>query len=337
MSSVVPQEHYKDFLNEVIIAVKNSQYKAYQAVNRQLVELYWAIGKQLHDKIEVAKWGEGIVEQLSLDLQMEFPDAKGFSEQNLWRTKQMYETYYQQAILSTLLRELPWSHNVLILHQTNSMAEKEFYLKTCASEHWSYRELKKQMDNRIAQKWAASDNGNKLIPHSTEKDPSAHFRDEYNLGFLGLKEPFAEKDLRKAIVHNLRDFFLEFGKHLTFVGEEYPINVSGRDFRVDLLFYHRVLQCLVAVELKTGPFEPEYVGKMQFYLAALDKKLKLDHEKPSVGLILCKTKGDEIIELAMAKSSSATKVATYEIIDQKLLERKMHSLPMPKEIEEHRG
>ncbi len=328
MSNIIPARHYKDFLNEIITAVKSSQYKAYQAVNQNLVDMYWSIGKRLHDKIEVAKWGEGVVEKLSTDLQREFAGMKGFSEQNLWRAKQFYDTYSPSAILSPLVRELSWTHNTIILHSAKTIAEKEFYLKTCINERWSKRELEKQINNCLAQKWAASENGNTLIPHTTEKDPSAHFRDEYNLGFLGLKEPFAEKDLRKAIIQNLRDFFLEFGKHLTFVGEEYPINVGGEDYRVDLLFYHRDLQCLVAVELKAGKFEPEYVGKMQFYLNALDKKLKLEHEKPSVGLILCKSKKDEVVELAMAKSSQSLRVATYEIIDQKLLERKMHSLPL---------
>jgi len=329
MNNLIPQKHYKEFLNQLIVSIKNSQYKAYQAVNWHLVDMYWVIGKQLHDKIEVAKWGEGVVEKLSLDLQREFPGKKGFSEQNLWRSKQFYDAYYLHEILSPLVRELSWTHNSIILHGAKSIAEKEFYLKTCVTEHWSKRELERQIDNRLAQKWAASDNGNKLIPHTSEKDPSAHFRDEYNLGFLGLKEPFAEKDLRKAIIHNLRDFFLEFGKHLTFVGEEYPVIVGGEDFRIDLLFYHRVLQCLVAVELKNGPFKPDYVGKMQFYLNALDTKLKLDHENSSVGLILCKSKNDEVVELAMAKSSPSLRVATYEIIDQKLLERKIHSLPLP--------
>jgi len=331
MNNLIPQKHYKDFLNEVVIAVKNSQHKAYQAVNQQLVELYWSIGKQLHEKIEVAKWGESIVEKLSLDLQREFPGIKGFSERNLWNMKKFSEFYADFPKLQPVVAEISWTNNVIILNRTKSAAEKEFYLKTCANERWSKRELEKQIDNCLAQKWAGSDNGNKLIPHTKEKDPSAHFRDEYNLDFLGLKEPFAEKDLRKAIVHNLRDFFLEFGKHLTFVGEEYPVTIGDTDFKVDLLFFHRVLQALIAVELKVGKFKPEYVGKMQFYLAALDKKLKLEHENPSAGLILCKTKDDEIVEIAMSKSISSMRIATYEIIDQKLLERKIHSLPLPAE------
>ena len=329
MTKLIPKNEYRGFLNEIITAVKSSQYKAYQAINQQRVSLYWAIGKQLHEKIEVAKWGDGIVEKLSIDLQREFPDINGFSVSNLKNMRQFYQTYKNKSISQPVAGQISWTNNVMILNRSQSPEEIEFYLKMCAQEKWSKRELEKQFDNCLFIKWAGSDNGNKLIPHTQEKDPSTHFRDDYNLGFLGLKEPFAEKDLRKAIVHNLRDFFLEFGKHLTFVGEEYPVTVAGRDFRVDLLFYHRVLQALVAVELKVGPFEPEYVGKMQFYLAAIDEKLKLEHENPSVGLILCKSKSNEIVRIAVSKSASMMKVATYEIIDQKLLKRKIHSLPLP--------
>jgi predicted nuclease of restriction endonuclease-like (RecB) superfamily len=328
MSNLIPGKGYKTFLAEVINAVKTARNKAYQAVDRCTVDLYLSIGKQLHEKTVVTKWGDGVVEKLSLDLQREFPEMRGLSPRNLWDCKRLYVTYKDSQILREVLAETTWTNNLIILNKTKSLAEREFYLRSCISERWSSTELIRQFNNCLFEKWAGSDSGNKLIPHTTEKDPTAHFRDEYNLGFLGLKEPFAEKDLRKAIVHNLRDFFLEFGKHLSFIGEEYPVTVGDTDFRVDLLFFHRVLRCLVAVELKIGKFEPEYVGKMLFYLNALDEKLKLEHENPSVGLVLCKSKDDEVVRLAMSKSASSLRVATYEIIDQKLLERKIHSLPL---------
>ena len=325
---------YKSFVKDIIGEIRKSRYKAYQAVSRQLLELYLFVGKNIYEKIEVAKWGEGVVERLSKDLQREFSDMKGFSVQNLWRMKQTYETYKDYKKLSTLLRELSWSHNVLILHHTKSIEEKEFYIKTCINEKWSFRELQRQIDSSLYERFMLSRKTGGLVPKTKESSLLSHFKDEYILDFLGLKDEFSEKDLRKAIVQNLKQFFLEFGKYFTFVGEEYKVTVGNEDYKVDLLFYHRLLQCLVAVELKIGKFKPEYVGKMQFYLAALDEKNKLKSENPSVGLILCKSKDKEVVRIAMSRAISPMKVATYKtkIIDKKLLRQKLHSLPLPKEV-----
>ncbi|MFH0773920.1 MAG: PDDEXK nuclease domain-containing protein [bacterium] len=309
----------------------SARQKAYQTVNKQLVELYLHIGKGIYEKVEISDWGEGVVERLSIDLQREFPDMKGFSVQNLWRMKQFYETYKNNEKLSPLVRELSWTQNLMILHHTETIEEKEFYLKTCISENWSKRELERQIDSSLYERFMLSKKADKLIPYTKEKNILAHFKDEYIFDFLGLKDDFSEKDLRKSIVGNLKQFFLEFGRYFTLVGDEYKVTVGNEDYKVDLLFYHRVLKCLIAVELKIGKFKPEYVGKMQFYLAAIDEKLKLNDENPSVGLILCKSKDEEVVRIAMSKTVSPMKIASYKtkIIDQKLLKQKLHSLPLP--------
>jgi len=327
---------YKKFLSKLKSDIIAARYKAYQAVNKQLVGLYLHIGRGIYEKIEISKWGEGIVEKLSRDLQTEFSDMKGFTSSNLWRMKQLYETYKDSEKLATLLRELPWSHNLLILHHTQSMEEKEFYLKTCINERWSYRELKRQIDSSLFERFMLSRKTGKLIPHTKEKNALKPFKDEYMLDFLGLKEDFSEKDLRRAIVRNLKQFFLEFGKYFTFVGEEYKVTVGDSDFKVDLLFYHRFLKCLVAVELKIGEFKPEYIGKMQFYISALDEKEKLQGENPTVGLILCKSKDHEVVRIALSAAVSPLKVSTYrtKIIDRKLLRKKLQSLPSPENSQE---
>ena len=332
MKNKTEKKEYGMFLARLKQEIQLTRKNAYQAVNRRLVELYLSIGKAIYEKIEFSKWGAGIVERLAKDLQRDFPDMRGLSTQNLWRMKQMYETYKDYEKLSTVLRELPWSHNVLILHHTASMEEKGFYIKICTSERWSFRELKRQIDASLYERFMLSRKTDKLIPHTKEKNTLVHFKDEYVFDFLGLKDDFAEKDLRKAIVVNLRQFFLEFGKYLTFVGDEYRMTVGNDDYKVDLLFYHRLLRCFVAVELKIGRFRPEYIGKMQFYLAALDEKVKLNEENPSVGLILCKSKDEDVVRMTMSKSISPIKVAAYKtkIIDKKLLEQKLHSLPAPK-------
>ncbi len=324
---------YRKFLGRLKEEIIAARQKAYQTVSKQLAELYIHIGKSIYEKIEVSKWGEGVVETLSKDLQKEFPDMKGFSVQNLWRMKQIYETYKDNPKLSPLVRELPWSHNAVILHQTQTMEEKEFYLRTCINEKWTRRELERQMESSLFERFMLSKKTDKLIAKSKENKLLAHFKDEYILDFLGLKDEFSEKDLRKAIIQNLKQFFLEFGRYFTFVGDEYKLTVGNEDYKVDLLFYHRFLRCLVAVELKIGKFKPEYIGKMQFYLSALDEKMKIKDENPSVGLILCKSKEEEVVRIAMSKSLSPMKVATYrtKIIDRKLLQKKLHSLPLPED------
>ena len=330
----ISDNEYNEFLSQLKAEITTARQKAYQAVNKQLLALYLFIGQQVYEKAELSQWGQGIVKQLSKDLQKAFPDIKGFSKQNLWRMKQMYETYKDTPKLSPLVRELPWTHNTIILSQTKTIEEKEFYIKTAINERWSRRELERQIDAALFERYMLSKNTDKMIPHTKDRDIPSHFKDEYALGFLGLKDPFSEKDLRKAIVGNLKEFFLEFGRYFTFVGEEYPIAVGNETYRVDLLFYHRLLKCLVAVELKVGKFKPEYVGKMQFYLAALDKYTRLEEENPSVGLILCKEKTSETVELAMSKSLSPMKISSYEtqIIDRELLRNKLHSLPLPESL-----
>lgn len=336
VKDIIKSYEYRKFFGKLKEEILAARQQAYQAVNKQLVELYLHIGESIYEKIEISKWGEGIVERLARDLQKEFPDMRGFSAQNLWRMKQLYETYKDYEKLSTLLRELPWSHNVLILHHTESMEEKEFYIKTCINERWSFRELERQIESSLYERFMLSKKTAKLVPHTKEKNVLAHFKNEYVFDFLGLKDEFSEKDLRRAIVQNLKQFFLEFGRYFTFVGDEYKVTVGNEDYKVDLLFYHRLLRCIVAVELKIGKFRPEYIGKMQFYLAALDEKVKIDDENPSVGLILCKSKDEEVVRIAISKAVSPMKVATYrtKIIDRKLLKQKLHSLPLPEGYEE---
>jgi predicted nuclease of restriction endonuclease-like (RecB) superfamily len=329
-------KEYKKFLFDLKQKIIFARQKAYQTLNNQLIDLYFYIGKSIYEKVELSRWGDGIIERLSKDLHKRFPDIKGFSSQNLWRMKQLYETYKDSPKLSPLVRELSWSHNLIILHQTKTIEEKEFYIKTSISERWSKRELERQIESSLYERFMLSKKSKNLIENAGEKNILSHFKDEYVFDFLGLKDEFSENDLRKAIIQNLKQFILEFGKYFTFVGEEYKITVGNEDYKVDLLFFHRLLKCLVAVELKIGRFKPEYVGKMQFYLSALDEKEKIEGENPSLGLILCKSKNEEVVRIAMSKAASPVKVATYKtkIIDKKLLKQKLHSLPLPEGYED---
>jgi predicted nuclease of restriction endonuclease-like (RecB) superfamily len=330
--NLLNDKNYKKFVLVLKERIAQARCDAYQAVNKELISLYWDIGLAIADKQKKLGWGDSVVEKVAVDLRRLFPDMRGFSVQNIWRMRQLYETYCCHTKLSTLLRELPWSHNLLLLHRTGSLEEKEFYMKTCVKEHWSFRELERQIESSLFERYMLSRKTKNIVPRSKVYDSSTRFKNEYLLDFLGLKEEFSEKDLRKAIVDNLKMFFLEFGKYFTFVGEEYPVSVGGEDYKVDLLLYHRMLRCLVVVELKIGDFKPEYVGKMQFYLEALDRKNKLNHENASIGLILCKSRKKETVDIALSRVNSPMKVALYKtnIIDKKLLKQRLHALPFPR-------
>ena len=239
--------------------------------------------------------------------------------------KQFYEAYHTNPKLSPLVREISWTNNMIILSKSKSEEERGFYIRLSIKEKLSKRELERQMDSAIFERVILSEE--KLSPVVREIHPTANqaFKDNYILDFLSLPKTFSEKNLRKSIIKNLKNFILEFGKDFAFVGEEYRIQVGKKDFYIDLVFYHRDLQCLVAIDLKITDFKPEYLGKMEFYLEALDRDIKKEHEKPSVGLILCKSKDSKIVEYALNRSISPTLISQYEtkLIDKKLLESKL--------------
>jgi len=322
---------YSRFFKAIKEEIHKRRHKAFQTVNQELISLYWEIGKRIVEKQEKSNWGEAIIENLAQDLRVAFPDTKGFSERNLWNMRQYFLSYRNLLNLQTLSAEISWSNNLLILEQAVNDQEKEFYLKLCIKERWSFRELERQLDTNLFTRYLGSKKTSKALP-AKGTDSLAPFKDHYMLDFLGLKQIHSEEKLRKAILVNLRDFFLEFGKNFSFIGSEYPLRIGKDTFEIDLLFYHRELRCLVPVELKIGGFKPEYIGKMQFYLGALDEKLKLAHEKPSVGLILCKSKNDETVRIAISQAARKIGVATYQskLPDTKLLAQKLHQLPIPK-------
>jgi predicted nuclease of restriction endonuclease-like (RecB) superfamily len=314
--------------HEITQLIRAAKYQALKSVNVELINLYWQVGEYISTKVESAEWGTGVVNQLALYLRRTQQDLKGFSDKNLWRMKQFYETYRLSEKLSPLVRELSWTNNLLILSKTKTLEEKEFYLKLSLKENYSKRELVRQIDSGFYERALLS--GAKVSPVVTHLHPdiSAVFKDTYVLDFLDLPHSHTEKELQEAIIQNLKHFILEFGKDFTFVGEEYRIQVGNNDYFIDLLFFHRDLRCLVALELKIDDFKPEYLGKLNFYLEALDRDVKKGHENPSVGVILCKSKDNEVVEYALSRTLSPALVAEYQtkLIDKKLLQQKFHEL-----------
>ena len=312
----------------VVLMIKQAQIRAYSAVNHELIDLYFSLGKYISVKVEQSNWGKGVVKELADYIAKTAPELTGFSDKNLWRMKQFYETYKDDEKLSPLVRELSWTNNLIIFSRTKSAEERAFYLKKSLQEKYTKRELERQIDSNLYE--STVHNGLLVSPAVQELVPNTQeiFRDTYTLEFLGLPPKHDEKDLRKALVRNMKQFILELGKDFIFIDEEYRVQVGNSDFFIDLLFYHRELQCLVAFELKTGKFEPEHLGQLNFYLEALDRNVKKEKENPSIGILLCRDKDDDVVEYALSRSLSPAMVAEYKLHlpDKEVLQQRIKAL-----------
>lgn len=312
--------------SEVVKMIYKARYDAIKNVNAELVKLYWSIGEYISRKLKSAEWGDAVVDTLSGYIQTNHPEFKGFTSRGLFRMRQFYETYCHNKIATTLLTQIAWSSHLHIISKTKTIEEKEFYLRLAIKERYSVRELERQIDSGLFERMILSKK--KVSPLVTQIHPKAPevFKDTYILDFLNLPETHSETDLSKGIVSNLKKFILEFGKDFTFVGQEYRIQVGKNDYFIDLLFFHRGLRCLVMFELKIDDFKPEYLGKLNFYLEALDRDVRNPDENPSVGIILCKSKDDEVVEYALSRNLSPALVAEYKtkLIPKKILQKKLH-------------
>ncbi len=312
--------------DHVLTLIDAARTRAIASVNTTLIDLYWSIGRHIAKKIADEGWGTGTVAALAQYIQRRQPNARGFSARNLWRMMQFFETYRTQPKLATLSRELPWTHNLLIMSRSKRDEEREFYLRVCLRERWGKRQLERQLAGALFERVILSPA--KLSPVATELHPDAAavFKDSYLVEFLNLSKGHSEADLHRGLVEKLKDFLIELGRDFCYVGSHYPVQVGGRDFELDLLFFNRAISCLVAIELKIDEFQPEYLGKLEFYLEALDRDVKKPHEQPTVGVLLCATKNHEVVEYALSRAMSPAVVAQYRtrLPDKKLLEAKLH-------------
>lgn len=318
---------------EIAQIIEDARDNAYRKVNEELILMYKKVGQFLSEKSKDATYGDGYIDSLSEYIRQQFPGIKGFNRRGLYRMKQFYETYARNEKVSALLTQLSWTNHLIIMSGSKSNEEREFYIRLAVKERYSSRQLERQMDSGYYERYMLSKE--KLLPEplNIQQNP---FLDSYVVEFLDLPDTFHENDFRRALVKGMREFILELGKDFSFIGEEYPIQVGGEDYRIDLLFFHRSLHCLVAMELKVGKFKPEYVSKMDFYLEGLDRQIKKPDENPSVGLILCASKNDEVVEYAMSRTLSPMMVAQYQLQlpDKDILRRKLQELANLPEIEE---
>ena len=314
--------------------IEEARDNAYRKVNEELILMYWRVGQFLSKKSKEANYGDGYIDSLSEYIKNRFPGIKGFNRRGLYRMKQFYETYADNEKVSPLVTQLSWTNQLLIMSGSKSDEEREFYMRLAVQERYSKRQLERQMDSGYYERYMLSKS--KLLPEPLRSQQNP-FLDQYVVEFLDLPDAFHENDFRKELVKGMRDFILELGKDFTFVGEEYLVQVGGEDYRIDLLFFHRSLHCLVAIELKVGKFKPEYVSKMDFYLEGLDRQVRKPDENPSVGMLLCASKNDEVVEYAMSRTLSPMMVAQYQLQlpNKDILRKKLQELSSLPEIKEN--
>ena len=310
----------------VLGLIDDARSRAFASVNTALIELYWKIGEYLGRKTAEEGWGKGTVEVLARAILRKYPNITGYSASNPWRMGQFFEAYRDKPKLATLSRELSWSHNLAIMSRCKRDEEREFHLGRAARERWTIRELRRQLAGSLFERSVLSPP--KLSASLARSHPGAGdaFKDSYLVEFLGLPRDHSEGDLERGLIEKLKQFLLELGRDFCFVGSQYPLQVGGRDFALDLLFFNRALNCLVAFELKVEEFQPEHLGKLEFYLEALDRDVRKPHEHPSVGVLPCATKDSEVVEYALSRSMSPALVAEYRtrMPDKELLQAKLH-------------
>lgn len=310
---------------EVVELVEAARNRAFQAVNTELVSLYWRLGEYISGKLESAEWGSRVVEELASTLAKRFPGTRGFTRANLFRMRQFYEAYSRRKVAS-LVRQLSWTHHLIILGGVKPPEAREFFILAAIRERWTKRELERQIRSGAVLRQTSK----RVSPLVRQLHPGAteEFKDAYNLEFLSLPQAHSEADLHGALLRQLGRFLTELGRDFCFVGSEYPVQVGNQDFSIDLVFFHRGLQCLVAFELKVERFRPADLGQLSFYVEALDRDVKKPHERPSIGVLLCASKDDEVVEYALARTASPTLVAEYQtaLPSKETLRAKLHEL-----------
>lgn len=314
--------------NHLIEMIERRKNNAYRRVNEEMILLYLEVGKFLYELIENSNYGDKITTKAANFMKSNYPSMKGFTKRNIERMIQFYKTYKDDEIATPLVTQLSWANNMLILSGSKSIEERHFYLQLSIRENYSKRELDRQITSAYYERYTLSKN--KILQKNTSEDKYRDTRilDLYSLKFLDLPNKYSEKNLKNAIIKNLKDFILEMGKAFTFIGDEYRVQVGNHDYFIDLLFYNRELSCLVAFELKIGEFMPEYLGKMSLYLEALDRDVKRENENPSVGVILCSSKDYNVVEYSLSKNMSQTLISEYKLklIDKQILENKLREM-----------
>lgn len=329
------QSTYINFLTNIKQRIRDAQYSALKAVNKEQIQLNWDLGKMIVEKQEQLGWGKSVVEQLSKDLQKEFVGQSGWSVQNLWYMRKFYLEYCNNENLQPLVGEIAWTHNVLIMSKCKDDLQREFYIRMTKKYGWTKNVLIHQIEaNSYALYNTNQTNFEQTLPEKYRNQAIFAVKDEFQFDFLDLADKHTERELEIALINNIRNFLIEMGGEFSFIGNQYKLVENGDEYFVDLLLFHRRLKSLVAIELKVGEFIPEYTGKMQFYLNLINDTVKLDDENPSIGIIICKSKKRTRVEYALRNSNQPIGISTYTITN-KLPKEMEGLLPSPQKIAEN--
>ncbi len=331
-----PDKHYNTFVKQIKLDILNARIKASHSVNKELILLYWNIGKKIVQNQNKYDWGESVVENLSKDIKKELGDIAGFSARNLWEMRKVYLAYKDFKFLQQLVAEISWGHHLLILNKTESVEERQFYIKSTIQFGWSRNVLLNQIKAKAYKRQLSKNkqhNFSTALPSHLNEQAEETLKSSYNLDFLGIQTPILERQLESKLIDHIKKFILELGYGFCFISNQHKLSLRNKDYYVDLLFYHRKLKCLVAIDLKVGEFQPEYAGKMNFYLNLLDEKEKAEDENPSIGIILCAEKNHIEVEYSLKGINKPIGVSDYYLTG-KLPKQYKGELPSPLELQE---
>lgn len=307
-------DNYKTFLRSLKDRIQQAQIKAALAVNQELTLLYWQIGKDILTRQQQEGWGAKIIDQVAKDLKREFPDIKGFSSRNLKYMRAFAEAYPDEQFVQQVAAQIPWFHNCVLLDKVKDPSERLWYIQQTTINGWSRSILEIQIDTGLYRRQGgAITNFERTLPQPQSDLAQQLLKDPYNFDFLTLGQAAQERDLERALVDHIRDFLLELGNGFSFVGSQYPIVVDGQEYRIDLLFYHFKLRCFIVIDLKMVEFQPEFSGKMNFYVSAVNALLRHTDDQPTIGIVLCKSKNKTVAELALQGMTQPIGVSTHRI------------------------
>ncbi len=353
MSELTQDKEYRDWIVSIKSRVQASQIKAAVAVNYAMLELYWYLGEQIIERQETAKWGDGFLKQMSKDLSSEFPEIKGFSYRNLRRMRQWYTFWtstdaiwpqavakadsLQKPIVQQLVAQIPWGHNSVLLDKLSDPADALFYVQKTIENNWSRAVLTHQIESGLhLREGKAIDNFDATLPEPESDLARQLLRDPYNFDFLTLTKRHNERELADGLIDHLTKFLLELGAGFAFVGRQYKISVDGDDYCIDLLFYHLHLHCYIVIDLKVVKFQPEFAGKMNFYISAVDSQVRTDADGPTLGILICKSKSDIKVAYSLRDLTKPIGVSEYQITEH-LPDDLRSSLPTIEQIEAELG
>jgi len=333
MAALFNPKDYETFLLDLKQRIRTAQVKAAIAVNRELVLLYWQIGREILARQNQQGWGAKVIAILAKDLQKEFPEIKGFSTRNLNYMRAFAEAYPDEAIVQQAAAQIPWFHNCVLLDKVKDPQQQLWYAQKTVEQGWSRNVLVLQIESNLYQRQGgAITNFDQVLPQAQSDLMQQLVKDPYMFDFLTMGDERSERALEGALIDHIRDFLLELGVGFAFLGRQYPVEVSGKEYRLDMLLYHVQLHCYVVIELKTGEFEPEFSGKMNFYVAAVDNLLRTERDDPTIGIILCKSKDKTTVEYALQGIQKPIGVSTFRLSTE-LPELLQKNLPTVEQLE----